>query len=277
MKLVLFTKFLKDKDAAGLVAVAKKHGLDGYDLCVRDGYVVSPQNAGTALPVLVKALAAEGLSVPMVTGPGDLVRPDHPSAEKILAAMRTAGVPLLKLGYVLHDPATDYWERVAETRRAFATWEKLGEKHGVRIMYHTHSCHDKSYYLGLNCAALMHLLRDFNPQYIGAYIDAGHMTVDGEPFAFGVSMVRQYLAAVALKDVACSREQNGDEGRKHLLWVPAGEGVVAWSQVFAELRRIGFTGPLSVHCEFEAKGPADFQTKMEREIAYFSSKVRRAG
>lgn len=276
MKLVLFTKMLKDQDARGLIETAQKHGLDGYDLCVRDGYVVSPQNAATALPALVEALAAEGLCVPMVTGPGDLVRADHPDAERIAAAMRTANVGLLKLGYIHHEPGTDYWQQVGEVRRAFAAWERFGEKHGVKIMYHTHSCHGNCYYLGLNCAGLMHLLREFNPKHLGAYIDAGHMAVDGEPFAFGVSMVREHLAAVALKDVLTTREQHNDEGHKKLRWVPAGAGVVAWSEVFAELRRIAFTGPLSIHCEYEAQGADEFRATMEREIRYFAAKLKSA-
>jgi sugar phosphate isomerase/epimerase len=273
MQLIVFTKFLKDKDARGLIDVAKQHRLDGFDLCVRDGYVVNPQNAKTALPELVKTLAAENVAVPMVTGPGDLVRPDHKDAETILAAMNAAGVRVLKLGYVLHDPAADYWQHAAEVRAMLAGWEKLAAKHGVTIVCHTHSCHDHHCYMGLNCAGLMHLLRDFDPRYIGAYIDAGHMTVDGEPFAFGVSMVRKHLAAVALKDVLISRQPNGDEGRKKLDWVPAGEGLVAWSEVFAELRRIQFAGPVSVHCEFETTGPDDFRAKMAREIAYFRRRV----
>jgi len=44
MKLVLFTKLLKDKDAAGLIRIAREHRLDGFDLCVRDGYPVNPEN-----------------------------------------------------------------------------------------------------------------------------------------------------------------------------------------------------------------------------------------
>jgi sugar phosphate isomerase/epimerase len=277
MKLVLFTKMLKDKDTAGLIETAKQHRLNGYDLCVREGYTVNPGNAGAELPKLVKALAVEGIVVPMVTGPGDMVWPNHPDAAAILAAMSAAGVPLLKLGYIHWEPHSDYWQRVDEIKRAFAKWAQLGEKHGVQIAYHTHSCHGNVHYMGLNCAALMHLIKDLDPQHFGAYIDAGHLEVNGEPFGFGLSMVKNWLAAVALKDVLPYREDAGGEGRIGHHWVPAGEGVVAWSKVFGELHGMGFTGPLSVHCEYAAKDPADFQAKMVREIAYFRAKVDKAG
>ena len=77
--------------------------------------------------------------------------------------MDSANVRLLKLGYFRFEPQTmDYWEQVDNVRRAFAAWEKLASIYNVKICYHTHS----HYCMGLNAAALMHLLRDFDPAYL---------------------------------------------------------------------------------------------------------------
>ena len=273
MRLVLFSKFLKDKDTAGLIAAAREFGHEGYDLCVRDGYLVSPQNAAAMMPRVVKDLAKENLTVAMITGRIDLVRPDHPAAEPIVSAMADSGVKLLKLGYAFFDPkkGEDYWQTVAALRQGLSGWEKLARKHGVKICYHTHSG-EPVYHMGVNCAALMHMIDGFDPQYIGAYIDPGHMAVDGEPFAFGVAMVRKYLAVVAVKDVLLSRGESGDEGFEARQWVTAGNGCVAWSKVFEELVRIGFDGPLSIHAEYKAENQTDFWTKLKREVAYFRQK-----
>ena len=59
VKLIMFAKHLKELDIAGLVAKAREFGIDGYDFPVREGYAVNPENASTALPELVKAMAAE--------------------------------------------------------------------------------------------------------------------------------------------------------------------------------------------------------------------------
>lgn len=45
MKLIMFSKMLKEKSPVELVTLAKEWGLDGYDLCVRPGYAVNPDNA----------------------------------------------------------------------------------------------------------------------------------------------------------------------------------------------------------------------------------------
>ena len=143
-----------------------------------------------------------GLQIGMVTGNFDLLTADHPLAEPLLAAMDSANVRLLKLGYFRFEPQTmDYWEQVDNVRRAFAAWEKLASIYNVKICYHTHS----HYCMGLNAAALMHLLRDFDPAYLGAYLDPGHFAVDGEPFDFGLAMAREHLSILSVKDVLIER------------------------------------------------------------------------
>jgi sugar phosphate isomerase/epimerase len=265
MKLIVFSKFLKDKSVAELIELAGKYGYEGYDLCVRPGYPINPDNAAQALPEAVEQMKQAGLAVPMITGNFDLLTPDHPTAEPILAAMNQADVRLLKLGYFSFDPhKQDYWHEVGVVRKAFEGWQALAQKHQVKICYHTHShrC------LGLNCASLAHLLIGFDPNCIGAYIDPGHMAVEGEEFAVGLAMVKPFLSIVALKDVLVSREDNRGHGKTRVRWVPAGHGFVDWTSVFAELRRAKYDGPLSVHCEFDVP-PDRFLDTFEREIGFF--------
>jgi len=271
MQIILFSKFLQDKDIPGLVQLAGEHGLAGYDLCVRPGYVVNPDNADRMLPELMKAFADAGLSVPMATAPGDLVDPGDATAEPLVAALGASGVPILKLGYVGYEPdeGVDYWTKVDAFRKALDGWQALGRKHGVKLCYHTHSGNC----LGVNCSALMHLLRGFDPRYVGAYIDPGHLVVNGEPFAMALAIVKDYLCAVALKDLRIDCERQGDEGSHVRVFPVAGEGNVAWSAVFAELVRYGFDGPLSVHGEYDVQNPREWLEKLGPEIAYFRRKL----
>jgi len=270
MELILFSKFLNDHDAEGLVERGHQIGIDGYDLCVRPDHPVNPENVGEALPEVVHKLNSGGLSVPMVTGNFDLLYPDDSTAEPILSAMDEADVRLVKLGYFKFDPhGEDYWEKVSEIRAALEGWQKLGEKYGVKICYHTHS----GLNMGLNCAALMHLLRGFDPRYIGAYVDTGHMVADGEPFPFGLAMVCRYLAIVALKDYFVNlKGGNGDERVKREPRM-AGEGMVDWPEVFGELERVGFDGPLSVHAEYEKPSREDYLASLKDEVAYFRAQL----
>jgi sugar phosphate isomerase/epimerase len=265
MKLIYFSKTLKDKSIPELVAAAHEFGFEGYDLCVRPGYAINPDNVSEAMPQLARQLAAEGLSVEMVTMPTELVPPDDPTVEPLLAAMDKSGVRLVKLGYAHFDQGQDYWKRIDELRRDLAIWEQLGRRHQVKVCYHTHSggC------FGLNCAALMHMIKGYDPSCIGAYVDPAHMVVDGEPFPLGLAMVRDYLSIIALKDVLVEREDRGEEGGRGVKWVTAGLGCVAWSEVFAELARVGYNGPLSVHAEYHAPSPEEHLALLKPEFEYF--------
>ncbi|MCK4819215.1 sugar phosphate isomerase/epimerase [bacterium] len=269
MKLIVFSKMFKDKNPEDLVNLAQEYGFDGYDLCVRPGYPVSPDNADEKLKEVSKLFEQNGLSIPMVTAPGDLLFPEHPAAEPILAAMDKANIRLFKLGYFKFDALTqDYWEEVDKIRRAFEEWQKLAKRYNIRICYHTHS----NRCMGLNCSALAHLINGFDSKYIGAYIDPGHMTVEGEEFSFGTAIIKKYLSIIALKDVLLERETHGGHGKVVSKWVKAGEGMVDWTAVFSELTRLGFNGPLSVHCEFEV--PAnEFLNAFKHEINFFKNKL----
>ena len=266
MKLIVFSKMLQEKSIAELIELAQRHGYDGYDLAVRPGHPVNPDNAAAALPQAQTQMAQAGLQIGMVTGNFDLLTADHPLAEPLLAAMDSANVRLLKLGYFRFEPQTmDYWEQVDSVRRAFSAWEKLASIYNVKICYHTHS----HYCMGLNAAALMHLLRDFDPAYLGAYLDPGHFAVDGEPFDFGLAMAREHLSILSVKDVLVERVEKNGHGAAKSLWVAAGEGIVDWTAVFSELRRIGYDGFLSIHCEYDIEDGEDWFDTFVREVAFF--------
>lgn len=248
MQLIMFAKHLKELDIPGLVAEAKRAGLDGYDVPVREGYAVNPDNVSTALGELVKAMAAEGMSVPMCTGEGSLTDPDAPEAERVIAAMAENGVRFLKTGYYKFDADTqDYWQEVDHLRKLFEKWQNLAQKHNITICYHTHS----GPYMGLNASSLMHFIRGFDPQYIGAYLDAGHLSICGEDFPQACAIVGDYLKIVGLKDLQkIWIEVNGQKAIKRQVF-PLGGGVTNMPEVFGHLVKIGFDGPLTIHIEFK--------------------------
>ena len=271
MKTILFSKMLKEKTPEELVKLALTWGIDGYDLCVRPGYPVNPDNALEELPKVVKLFRANNLDVPMVTGNFDLLAPDHPTARPILQAMDKADVHLVKLGYFKFDPKVrPYFEEVDRIRGIFAQWEPLAREYGVKICYHTHSGKN----MGLNASGLAHLLAGFDRACLGAYLDAGHLAAEGEAFPTAVAMVRPYLSIVAVKDVLLTRVEKNGHGSIKQSWVEAGQGVVDWTQVFETLEGIKFAGPISIHCEFKIP-EAEFLPAATREIAFFKKFTRK--
>lgn len=266
MQIIVFSKMLASQTIPELVETAHQHDFDGYDLCIRPGHPVTPENAAATLPAAAQTMRAAGLDVPLVTSDISLISPDDPTAEPILRAMDTADIRLIKLGYTFFDPLTqDYWAEVDRIRRANEKWQALARRYNVKVCYHTHN----ERVMGINGAALCHLINGFDPQHIGAYLDPTHLVLEGEEFAFALAMVRPYLAMVAGKDVLKFRVEKNGHGSSGYRGVPAGEGFVDWTAVFSDLKRVGYAGPLSVACEWHLDDGRTFSDVLRQEIRFF--------
>lgn len=254
MQVIHFSKIFPDADAGELIRRAHVTGAEGYDLAVRPGYTVGPDNV-EELPALVKTLRAENLAVPMITAPGDFLSASDALAPRYLKAMAAAEVSLIKLGYFKFDATRDYWEAVDEIHREMEGWEKMAQGYGVTVCYHTHSgpC------MGQNASSLAHLIHGFDPRYIGGYLDPCHLRMCGESFDFAAAVIADQLKIVALKDVLTPSRQ----------LVPAGEGHVDWKLVFATLAARGFNGPLTVHTEMPLPEGEAVLPLVAKEISYF--------
>jgi len=264
MQFIYFTKFWPDASAQKLAQQAKRMGAEGLDLCIRQGHLVNPDNVTTAFPEAMKVWQCEGISVPMVTTEPYFTDPKHPTVEPILSTCQKLGVTRLKLGYYQYRDGMDYWREVDRIRWHLEGFERLGERYDVCICYHTHSggC------FGSNCGNLMHLIKGFNPRWIGAYVDTGHMWINGETWPMGIDMVRDYLRMIGMKSPAWLSKPEGDHTRWYWRLMPFKEAAVDVHLVFKTLLRVGFDGPLSFHGEFEGMSPDQRVEANREDIAY---------
>jgi len=246
MKFVMFTKLLKDLGVDELADTIQDLGFDGFDLAVRPGYPVNPENVSTALPAAAKKWAQRGLTVGLVTTNFDFLDPTKPEVEPLLAACAEIGCRDIKLGYWVYR-GEDYWTRVDQIRKALAGFEKICQKHDVRVSVHTHA----DEYYGSNCAGIMHLVKGFNPRYIGAYIDPGHLSVDGEWLPMAFSMVKEYLSVIAVKSYGWFRTEEAGKVKWDKKTVPLSEGLVDWGLALKLAKRIGYDGVYTLHSEYE--------------------------
>ena len=164
---IAFTKHLEGLDVPQLIDALQSMGMQGADLCVRDGYPVNPDNVATALPEAARRFADAGLCIPLVTAPGDFNRPDIDYAERYYAALGEAGVAHVKLGYWHWQPDTPYWTQLDEVRGFMEGFQALSEKYGVKTAVHNHSGAS----MGLNACAAMNIVKDCDPQYVGVFAD----------------------------------------------------------------------------------------------------------
>jgi sugar phosphate isomerase/epimerase len=209
---------------------------------------VNPENAPTALPAAAKAFAAEGLSIPLITTPGDFTDPAVPYTEPLLAACGEAGTGLIKLGY-WHMEEGGYWATVDRIRKRLEGFERLAKKHGVKVCVHNHSGST----MGLNSCAVMNLVKGFDPKHVGVFADPGHLSLVGEPLPMALDIVKDYLSILAFKDVLRERTVSGGKPGWQLKVVRLGQGFVDWTTLLTLLKKMAYNGPVSFHSEYSGE------------------------
>ena len=108
------------------------------------------------------------------------------------------------------------------------------------------------------------LLQDFDPHHVSAFVDTGHTAVNGGPFRMELDMVRPHLSLLAIKDMLWEKGPKG--WAYHVL--PAGAGIVKWSEVAQAVKENKFNGTICLHGEYETKDQAERLSLAKQELVF---------
>lgn len=247
----VFTKCLQFLDYHRLGETLALVGFDGADLAVRPGGQVLPENVKVDLPRAIRALQKSGISVPMmVTG---IINPDDPETEKVLGTASELGIKNYRMGYLNYDTLKSIPENLDLHKKAIEKLGKINRKFSIHGGYQNHS--------GTNVGGpvwdLYWLLKDSDPDYIGVQYDIRHAVVEGGvAWPLGMKLLAPWIKTTAIKDFFWQKENGG----WILVNVPLGEGMVDFDAYLKEYIRLGISGPVSVHYEYDLGGAESGKT-----------------
>jgi len=264
-KLCIFSKHMAQFDWKELGRKAKELGFDGVDLTVRPKGHVLPERVREDLPRAVEAIRAAGLDVPMITT--DLKSAADPAAAPTFETAQKLGIRLFKPGYWNYAKGRTVLQTQIEVRQHFQGLLKMAMQHGVTLGLHNHS----GAYVGTALWAYRDLLQDVDPKWAGYYFDPGHATIEGGLYVWRISLelVLPRLKMVAMKDAYWEKSN----GRWRPKWVPLGEGMVDWPEVYRNFAKVNFRGPISLHVEYPVK---DELEAIARDLAFMKKQVAAA-
>jgi len=269
LRLLMFTKMLKNIGNLPLERAADhiaEMGFGGADLTVRAGGYVLPEEAAVKLPEAVTTLRSKGLAVPMITT--GITSPEERHAEEVFRTASKCDVEYIKLGYWGYEGFGRLKEQIEKTRKQLDGIYALSKKHGVTATVHTHA----GAFLSADPALVFLLLKDYDPEWLGAYIDPGHMFAEIGPsgWEMGIDLLAPHIRLMAVKNYRWLRATDEKTGEKRwkIHMAPLKEEIVPWPNVFECLRKIGFDGCVSLHSEYEGLNLGELIQQTREDLDY---------
>jgi sugar phosphate isomerase/epimerase len=240
-----FSKHLAELDWKDLGKAVKDAGFDGVDLTVRAQGHVLPEHAARDLPRAIEAIKAGGVSVPMVTT--DLISAANPHARPLLQAAARSGVRYFKTGYWRYTSSPDVRAQVAAAGEALAGLTALARDCGIELGFHNHNA-----YIGAAIWDIAPAMDRLDPKWAGYYFDPRHAVAEGGGGAYKAAthLVLPRLKMIALKDFFWMKGSKGWQIEN----CPLGDGMVDWAWMGTVLKGASFSGPVSLHFEYEIAG-----------------------
>lgn len=248
MQYVMFAKHLQEWPLARAAAMVKSMGFDGLDLTVRAGGYVLPENVATDLPKALATCADAGLTVPMITT--NLTSLDTENGQRVIEMAGECGIGEIKYGYHTYKEFGEFRALIERARTDLAGAVQVAKRCGVRLNLHIHSGN----FVTANPAVVAQMLAEHDPAVVGAYIDPGHMVIEGgvDVWRQGLELLAERTTLMAVKSMGwLYRPDEGRAGRYVHRMLPLTRGMVDWVAVWRYLRASGFDGIVSLHGEYQ--------------------------
>ena len=263
-QLLVFSKHLPELNYEQLGQTAKELGFDGVDLTVRPKGHVLPERVAEDLPRAVETLRKYGLAVPMITT--EITSATDPVAIPTLRTAAKLGIPYFKPGYWRYAPG-EVEPQIKNTAVEIHRLAMLAGEHRVAMGLHNHSGN----YIGEAVWDTWEMIQDLDPRWTGFYYDPGHAAIEGGLGGHDVSMrlALPRLKMVAVKDFIWRKDTSGWKS----VWCPMGEGAVDWKASLGALRKAAYSGPISLHAEYQT---SDMVNALRKDLAFLRSALESA-
>jgi sugar phosphate isomerase/epimerase len=244
----VFVKPWKSMALPELARHVRRLGFEWIELPVRPGFACEPAAIETALPEAVRVLGEEGVRVLNVTVELPL------NDERLYQACAQAGIRLNRVMFN-RQPGENYWEAEQRSRTALDEALPLCEQYGCQIGVQNHNGH----YVPVNAMGLHHLLKDYDPRYVGAIWDPAHNALEGEDPEPALDMVASHLCVVNLKNAFWQRTSGpeAEEAGWRVYWTSGRQGRASWQRVTDKLKQMQYRGPLCLSGEYTQEDEVD--------------------
>jgi len=255
-----------------------EHGYDGIELRCRynpddpDAELsswgrhltdVSPDNIGDKAAQIRELSARTGVRVAALAPNFSYEQTDV--IEKIFRgaiAIDSDNPPLVRIGAQRHDRTKPYINQFLAARAGFAHLVDIARDHGVKVIYEIHVGT-----IAVSASRTIELLRDLDPNHIGAIWDVPNMIRVGlEDSKMGLELLGPYLSHCHIGNATPEPTERDDHGQMLWKWnfSDLREGMANIPQIIQDLKDVNYDGYISL----EEFGPGDDDAKIGEQGVY---------
>jgi L-ribulose-5-phosphate 3-epimerase len=241
-----FTKCLQFLTFDEIGEVLSFLGFDGADITLRPGGQVEPSEVKTALPLAVKTLQKNNITIPMVVT--SITDAADPLAVSTLQALADSGIKYYRTGWLKYDESKTIQQNLDEHKKTFEKLAALNEKLGIHGDYQNHSGNS----LGSPVWDIYEVIKNVNPKYMGVQYDIRHAVAEGMfSWKLGMKRVAPWITTIDIKDSVFEKTASGEWKAKNVF---LGEGMVNFDEFLKEYAKLKVEAPISIHYEYDLGG-----------------------
>jgi sugar phosphate isomerase/epimerase len=249
----IFSKHLQWLNYADMAKTAAEIGFDGVDLTVRPKGHVLPENVETDLPKAVEAIRKTGLKAELLTTGITDAKATH--TEKILKTANSLGIKTYRMGWLKYKAGTPIPEQLEAFKIQLAELAEMNKHYGLHGAYQNHA--------GASVGAALwdtwHIIKDLDPQYLGARYDIRHAMVEGmHSWELSLQLLAPHIRSLDIKDFIWAKNSE----KWTVENVPLGEGAVDFGRYFTLLDELKIEGPMTLHMEYPLGGANAGESKL---------------
>lgn len=238
--IALFTKPLDDFELEFMGETMAMAGLDGFDLAVRRGGRVVPENVADDLPLAIETGKKMGLVTQMMV---TSITEANVEAEKVLRTAASLGISHYRLGYFNYDYADGIWESLQNIKSKLGYLVMLNEEIGIQGGYQNHS----GTRVGAPVWDVWELIREYPVKSISSQFDIRHAVTEGAAsWELALRLMGENIGSIAIKDFTWEVAN----GKAKVVSTPLGQGIVDFDRFFSILQDLGIMAPISLHVEY---------------------------
>jgi sugar phosphate isomerase/epimerase len=240
----VFAKPLQHLDFNELGRRLNSIGVQGIEATLRSGGQVEPENFDRDLNKLVGALAKHDQRVLIAASD---INDVSPASEQQLRMFAQAGIPYFRMQYYRYDFSQPILPQLDKFAQQAAELAALCKSLGITALYQNHAGKN---YVGAALWDLQRVLHAIDPSSLAVAFDVRHAALElSQSWPAGYAVIRPHIGAIYVKDFAWIDGQATN--------VPLGAGIAG--PVFAQVKKDGLIGPLSLHVEYFDHRDKDLQ------------------